>query len=157
MLQRFLVVRVGAHRVAVPERSLVEVARAVALTKVPGTANALVAGICNLRGKASVVLDLRAGFGVAAAPPRASDALVFVRAHDRSVGLLVDRIDDFVDLDDEHLVDARGVSPALGDRCRVAEVAEGLLVVVDMAAFVTASELDAAEMAELSERAQASS
>ncbi len=149
--QRFLIVHVGDHRVALPESSLVEVARAVALTPVPGAMSDLVAGVCNLRGKAALVLDLRARFGASAAPPRPADSLVFVRAHDRNVGLLVDRIDDFAAIDLERLVPAASVSPALGGRCRVAETASGVQVVIDLEAFVTASELDAAEVAAGSE------
>jgi len=145
--QRFLIVRVGEHRIALPEPSLVEVARAVALTSVPSTSRDLVAGVCNLRGKVTVVLDLRGRFGEPTLPPRPSDALVFLVAHGRTVGLLVDHIDDFVPIDVERLRPASAVSAALGDRTRMAETADGVLVVVDVASFVAESELDAVEAA----------
>lgn len=148
-MERYLVVRVGGHRVALAEPSLVEVARAVALAQVPSASSPLVAGVCNLRGAPAVVLDLRARFGLTARPPSRSDALVFVSAHGRCVGLLVDGIDDFVSIDPARVRPATDVSGALGERCRVAASDDGVFVVADVAGFVTASELDAAERAEL--------
>lgn len=148
MTERFLIVRVGEHRVALSASSLVEVSRAVALRRVPGAARAMIAGVCNLRGKAAVVLDLRGRFGLPTPAPRPRDAIVFVRAHDRSVGLLVDAIDDFLEIDPERLVPAGAVSAALGDRCRIAETVDGVQVIVDVTGFVTASELDAASAPE---------
>jgi len=148
MLQRFLIVRVGEHRVAMPETSLVEVARAVALERVPSSANDLVAGVCNLHGVVTLVLDLRARFGLAARAPRASDALVFVRAHQRSVGLLVDQVDDFVAIGAERAAPASSISPALGDRCQIAQTDDGVFVIAEIAAFVSATEIDAATAAD---------
>jgi purine-binding chemotaxis protein CheW len=77
-----------------------EVIRYQRMTRVP-LAPGAVSGLINLRGQIVVALDLRCRLGL---PCRAAEELpmnVVVRDGDNAISLLVDRIGDVVEVDDE--------------------------------------------------------
>jgi len=77
-----------------------EVIRYQGMTRVP-LADASISGLINLRGQIVTAIDLRVRLGL---PPRDPDAVpmnVVVRDEDNAVSLLVDRIGDVLESDDE--------------------------------------------------------
>ncbi len=77
-----------------------EVIRYQGMTRVP-LAAAAVSGLINLRGQIVTAIDLRCRLGL---PSRATDQLpmnVVVRDGENAVSLLVDRIGDVLEVDDE--------------------------------------------------------
>lgn len=77
-----------------------EVIRYQQMTRVPLASNAI-SGLINLRGQIVTAIDLRCRLGL---PPRMPNTLpmnVVVRDGEHAVSLLVDRIGDVVEVDDE--------------------------------------------------------
>jgi purine-binding chemotaxis protein CheW len=82
-----------------------EIVRHQEMTPVP-LANAVVAGLINLRGQIVSALDLRVRLGL---PPRTDGTTatnVLIRHEDESVSLLVDEIGDVVEVPQESFEDA---------------------------------------------------
>ncbi len=138
-----VVVSLDATTFALPAVNVIEVIRAVAITKVPGCPDA-VEGVVNVRGELIPVYDVRARFGL---PPREvhrDDHFVIVTAGTR--GSAIVRVSRAHEL--------RAVDPQLTSRLErstdpmirgLARLPDGLLVVCDLAEFLT--DLDAAQTA----------
>ncbi len=89
--ERFIVIRVGQARFAVPLAAVDEVARAAALSPVPG-ASAL-DGVCSLRGRVLPVIDLRRLAGARPAATGAERILACNLGHAGGAGFLVDAVE----------------------------------------------------------------
>jgi purine-binding chemotaxis protein CheW len=91
---------VDGYLFGVPVIHVQEVIRHQEMTSVP-LAPDVVGGLINLRGQIVMAIDLRRRLEL---PPRASDALpmnVVVKTEDGAVSLLVDKIGDVVEIDEE--------------------------------------------------------
>ena len=117
-----------------------EVIRAVSPTPLPGGPD-LVAGLVNVRGTINVLLDVRRRFGHPGRPIHPDDHFVLARAHTRDVALHVDRAIELVDVPEQNLGDLAAVTPEAGDLFGgVARIDDGLLLIHDLAAFLTEAE-----------------
>ena len=97
---QFATFTLADHVFGVEVESVQEVIRYQPMTRVP-LAPGAVSGLINLRGQVITALDLRTRLGL---PSRAEDVQpmnVVVRTDDGAVSLLVDRIGDVIELDDE--------------------------------------------------------
>lgn len=86
-------------RCAVVAADVQEVLMAQPRTPVPGTASC-VAGLINLRGQVVPTLDLRTRMGLGDRPDGEPGMSVVVRWHDEVWSLLVDRIGDVIEVDE---------------------------------------------------------
>lgn len=77
-----------------------EVIRYQAMTRVP-LAAASISGLINLRGQIVTAIDLRCRLGLPLRKPGESPMNVVVRDGDNVISLLVDRIGDVLEVDDE--------------------------------------------------------
>ena len=96
-----VVVRLGGGRFALPMDAVAEVGRAPYVTRVPGTP-AWVTGVTNWRGRILGVVDLRVLLGV----PEAADGegrLVVLHQGAATVGVVAERVDGVVEVDEERL------------------------------------------------------
>jgi purine-binding chemotaxis protein CheW len=134
-----LVFEVGGRRYGLPAADVRELIRAVAVVPLPG-APPLVEGVINVRGRVVPVLDVRARLGLPAKPPEPADHLIVARAGERPVALRVDRATDLVRLDPAGVEEARGLVPGLGRAGWVARLADGVLLVHDLVAFLSQGE-----------------
>jgi purine-binding chemotaxis protein CheW len=82
-----------------------EIVRHQEMTPVP-LANAVIAGLINLRGQIVSALDLRVRLGLPRRKDGAMATNVLVRHDDESVSLLVDEIGDVVEVPEESFEDA---------------------------------------------------
>ena len=142
-LTSFLLVSLDAITFALPGENLIEVVRAVAITRVPGCPDA-VEGVVNVRGELLPVYDLRARFGL---PPRAvhrDDHFVIVTAGARGPAIVrVSRAHELRAVEPQATSSAeRSTDPMIRG---LARLPDGLLVVCDLAEFL--SDLDAAQTA----------
>ena len=115
--------------------------RAVAITPLP-SAPPLIEGVVSVRGRILPVLDVRARFRL---PPRAldpSDHFIVAAAGRRGVILRVDRATHLAQVDDATAAPAGGAYDA-----GVATLEDGLVLVHDLAAFLSASEAAALDVA----------
>lgn len=85
----WLTVQAAGKPYGLPLSAVVEVLRAVALTRIPGAPGHL-AGLCLYRGQPALCLHLRAFLGAGAAEVRLTDRLVLLRIGAHLLGLLVD-------------------------------------------------------------------
>jgi purine-binding chemotaxis protein CheW len=140
-----LVMSVGSLRCALRLQDVVEVVRAVAVTPLPG-APPIAEGVIDVRGDLVPVLDLRQRAGQAPRAPSPEDHLVIARAGAHTVAL---RADGAIGLARVPADDVRGVS-GVGHAEHVVGAAtldDGLVVVTDVARFLSAAESGALDAA----------
>lgn len=97
-LEPWLVVRMGAEKLALPVRQVVEVVRPGSITKVPH-APFPVCGVTNLRGTILAVVDLRLRLGLPALAVGPASRIAVVVSKGRRIGLLVDAAEHVSSLD----------------------------------------------------------
>lgn len=149
-VQSFLLIDVGDVTLGLAASSVREVLRAVFITPVPSE-HPFLEGVINVRGTVMPVLDIRARLGLPATPVSVDQYLVIADAASRQVALRVDQVHELVAVPRESVVtpDASLEADAVTG---IARTADGVLVVYDLDAFLTADEgrrLDAALLTEL--------
>lgn len=143
---RVVVFQLDDARFALPAASVLEVLRAVAVTRLPG-APPVVEGIVNVRGAVVPVLDLRARFGLPRRDLRPSDHLLLARAGDRDVLVRADRALDVRDVADAEISSLRSVVPRAPHVAGVLRLEDGLVLLHDLAAFLAEAEAAALDAA----------
>lgn len=139
-----VVVEVEGRGCGLLARDVHEVVAAVRPSPLPG-APPEVEGLVDLRGTTVPVLDLRVQFGLPGRPVRPSDRLVVVDAAGRRLALRVDRVVDLVPVAAAD-VDAHPLAGA-GVTAGVARLPDGLLVICDLEAFLSADDVVALDLA----------
>lgn len=134
-----LVFELGAARFALPSAQVRELLRAVTIVALP-QAPPIVEGIIDVRGRVVPVLDIRARFRLPPKPPSHTDHLVLADANDRLVALRVDRALDIVHVDADKVEAAEAVGPGIGYVAGVARLADGLVLIHDLATFLDVAE-----------------
>lgn len=129
-------------RCAVDASRVVEILAAVAVRPLPAQP-AYVAGIIDVRGTIVPVLELRVRFGRPPRPMELSDQLIVVRAGERLVALWVNGVEAFAPAETAAWSSAGGL--VVGDRSLVgvATLADGLVTIHDVDAFIAQCEADA--------------
>ena len=130
----------------VPAADVRELLRAVAVVPLP-RAPAVVKGVINLRGRVVPVLDVRGRFRIPPKEIEPADHFIVARAGDRLVALHVDRATDLVRLGAGDLDNVRGLVPEADYVSWVARVPNNLVVVHDLATFLSRGEAVALEEA----------
>lgn len=146
-----LVFELASQRFGLPLSTVREVVRAVLPTPLPG-APPLVEGLIDVRGALAPVLDVRRRFGL---PPRALEAdqhfvLVAASVGGRPARLVALRVDRAADLARVETVEPGELERTLPGAAHVAGVArlpDGLILIHDVARFLSAAEADALEEA----------
>ena len=134
-----LVFEVAGQRLGIRADTVREIVRAVTITPLPN-APAIVEGVINVRGTVVVVLDLRGRFGWPPRPLDPSNHFVLARAAHREVALRVDRATDLVTCDPAAVDRAEDVLVRSRYVAGVAKLADGLVLIHDLATFLSASE-----------------
>lgn len=133
-----VVVEVDGVRCGFSAMDVVELHPVVRITPLP-RAPQVVEGVINVRGSLVTVIDLRARLGLHQRPPLVSDHLVIVRVGTRTVALRVDRALQLVTVDTGRIESALGLDGARHVRA-VAKLDDGLIVIHDLEAFLSAEE-----------------
>ena len=134
-----LVVTLGDGRLALPSAAVLEVARAVAATPLPG-APPIVVGTIGYRGALVPVFDLRERLGL---PPKAlalSDHLVIVRAGRRVAALRVDRAERLAAIDPRELTPATELARGTDRLAGAWRSPDGVVVVLEPERFLDEAE-----------------
>jgi purine-binding chemotaxis protein CheW len=124
-----------------------ELLRAVAILPLP-RAPRIVEGVINLRGRVVPVLDFRGRFGLPRKDVEPSDHLIVAAVGPRLVAIRADRALDLVPITFEraHLEELRAAGGA-AYLAGVARLPDGLALIHDLAAFLSADESAALEEA----------
>lgn len=138
--RELLLFKLAGQRFALYASSVIELARAVSIQRLP-RAPAVVEGIIAFRGDVIPVLDVRARFRLPPKPLALSDQLIIARIHMRRVALRVDRCLEFIRLrvvPMEHLdnLPQQGIEHVAG----VTTAEDGIVVIQDLEAFLTEAE-----------------
>jgi purine-binding chemotaxis protein CheW len=138
-MAQILSFRLGELRLALPAAAVQEVTRAVAIVPLP-KAPAVVEGVINVRGRLVPVLDLRRRFDLPANPIDLQQHLILANADARLVALRVDQVLDLTTVHDEDIEAATHVVPGAEYAEGIAKLPDGLLVIHDLARFLSLEE-----------------
>ena len=141
-----LLFRVGEDSYAVRGSEVTALVRAARLTPLP-RAPKLCAGLLDLHGELLPILDLRRRFGLPPRPLRAADHFVIVQAGPRRIGLWVDRAEDFLSLPEAAFDASPAKLPRVGYVAGAVKLAQGPVLLSDLAAFLDEAESAALEAA----------
>ncbi|HZP97454.1 MAG TPA: chemotaxis protein CheW [Candidatus Limnocylindria bacterium] len=135
-----LVFELAGERCALPAADVREVLRAVLPARLPN-APEIVAGVLDVRGELVPLVDVRRRFGL---PPRAlaaDDHIVIARVAHRAVAFAVERAEDVVRIPSIDVRDIADVAMGTQHVAGVAHLDDGLLVIHDLRAFLSADEV----------------
>jgi purine-binding chemotaxis protein CheW len=141
-----VVFELGGRLYGLPAADVRELVRAVAVVPLP-RAPAVVKGVIDLRGRVVPVLDVRRRFGLPAREVDPADHFVVARAGERLLALHVDRATDLVEVGAADLADARGLVPGAEYVAWVARGPHDLVLVHDLATFLSRAEAEALDAA----------
>lgn len=141
-----LVFEVADQKYALPTRDVREIVRAVAITPLPD-APAVIEGVVNVRGQVLPVLDVRARFGLPARALDLSDHFIVASAGARGVILRVDRATHLAFVDEASVQPPESLGASSGYVAGVAKLEDGLVLIHDVATFLSAAESASLEAA----------
>ncbi|MDR2157503.1 MAG: chemotaxis protein CheW [Clostridiales Family XIII bacterium] len=99
---RYLTFTIEENVYGIPIRFVTEIIGIQGITKVPETPD-YIKGVTNLRGKIIPLIDVRLKFGREEIPYDERTCIVVVDVVDVSVGLIVDRVDDVLTIEDNRI------------------------------------------------------
>lgn len=134
-----LVFEVADQKYALPTRDVRELVRAVEITPLPD-APAVIEGVVNVRGQVLPVLDVRARFGLPARALDLSDHFIVATAGARGVILRVDRASHLAFVDEASVQASETLGASSGYVAGVAKLEDGLVLIHDVATFLSAAE-----------------
>jgi purine-binding chemotaxis protein CheW len=133
-----LLFELAGSRMALVAELVSEVVRAVAIEPLPKAPN-VVSGVINLRGSLTPVIDLRRRLGLPAKPLSPEDHFIVADCGPRRVALHVDRAVDLMSIRDQVIepLAAEASSPYVAG---AVALADGVLMIYDLATFLSTSE-----------------
>lgn len=140
-----LVFELGDQRFGIATADVKEIARAVAVARLP-KAPPIVEGVINFRGAAIPVLDIRARFGLPPQPLDPADHLIVATAGRRIVALRVDRVTDTVTVAARDVEDVAAITAGADYVAGVAKLPSGLVVIHALPTFLSAAEASALDL-----------
>lgn len=150
-----LACEVADRRLALRAMEVREVVRAVAVAPLPNAPD-VVDGVINLRGEPVPVLDVRRRFGLAPSEVSPREHFVVARAGPRTVALRVDRALELVEVPEEAIRSAEPAVPGAEGVEGIALLPDGLLVIHDLARFLSPGEAAALDEARRADRRRSS-
>lgn len=139
---RLITFTLEAQRYALTLSSVENVVRAVEITPLP-KAPPIVLGIINVKGRVIPVVDIRKRFGLPSRKPGLSDHLIIAVTPKRPVALVADRVDGVMDTGEQDMVPADQVLPNTAYVKGVVKLKDGLLLIHDLAGFLSLDEENA--------------
>jgi purine-binding chemotaxis protein CheW len=145
-----LVFQLDRWRYAIASSRAIEVAPAVTIMPLPKGPR-IVEGLINLHGSLVPVVDIRSRFGLPTKAPELTDHLLVATARERIVALHVDRVIGLMPIADGVIEDARHSVSTAEYVAGVAKLPDGLILIHDLATFLSQAEAEELELLELGE------
>ena len=139
---KLLTFAIDGQRFGIHADHVIEIVRAVRIVGLP-KAPRIVEGLINLRGAVVPVLDIRSRFRLSPKAVEPSDHIVVARAKERIVGIRVDRALDVLMLLESDIDCINGIAPTSDYIAGVAKFPDGLLLIHDLATFLSEAEAEA--------------
>lgn len=146
MRVRLIVFNLDAQRYALHLAAVERLARAVLVTPLPG-APPIVAGVINARGHIVPVVDIRTRFGLASRPETLSDSLILARTHTRMVALAADSVEGLLEIPERTIAGTEAILPNVPYLNGVVKLEDGLVLIHDLASFLSLDEEQALDTA----------
>jgi purine-binding chemotaxis protein CheW len=143
---RLLLFTLDDTRFAIRAEAVHEIVRAVAVTPLPN-APAVVLGIVDVRGTIVPVFDLRRRFGLRTKDVGVADHFILARSAHRTAALHVDTVLDLVEVNDADVAPIGRDVPVDHRLAGVATLPDGMALIHDLDAFLSAAERDSLELA----------
>ena len=134
-----LAFEVGGRAYALPAARVRELIRVVAIVPLP-SASPAIEGVINVRGEIVPVLDIRSRFGLPAKSPALTDQLILVSVGTQVVAIRVDRATGLLRVGPDECEDLRRIIPGVVDVSGIAKLADGLVMIQDLRAFLNDAE-----------------
>jgi purine-binding chemotaxis protein CheW len=129
--RQFVVLRLGDREYGLDADAVVQVLRMVAIRPMPESPP-WIAGVINLRGRTTPMLDLRARLGLPAEPPGLDDHIIVVGSGDAALGLIVDAVLEVIEVGEDAVEPPAGTVGRGGVVTAVARTGDRLLLVLDV-------------------------
>lgn len=139
-----LVVEIDGHRFGFALGDVVELLRAVAIRRVPGTPP-VIEGVVDLRGELVPVLDMRARFALPPKELEHTEHLLLASDGRRRVAIRADRALGITAVEAAEVLPGHVVAPGRPALAGVARLPDGVLLLQDLAAFLSQAEESALE------------
>ena len=136
---RFVVFLVEGGRYAVRLEEVERVVAAVELVPLPDSP-AVVLGVFNLQGTVVPAIDTRRRLRLPGREPGIADQFLVVRAAGRILALVADRVQGIVEMPAAAISPAADVAPELAGVEGVLRLPDGVVVIHDLARFLSAEE-----------------
>jgi purine-binding chemotaxis protein CheW len=136
---QWVVFSLDQGRYALPLASTSRIVRAAEITPLPA-APANVLGALNVAGEVLPVFNLRRRFGLPERPLAPADHLLIARTDDRTVVLTIDAALGVIEHPDTAMVDAERITSDLAHIRGVLPLEDGLVLIHDLAQFLSAAE-----------------
>ncbi len=143
---RFLVILIDGDRYGLAQGQVREIVRAVWITPLPG-APAVVMGVIDVRGRFVPVIDMRRRFGRISPPLSPSERFVLAWTGEREIAIRADEVAWFSDVDAATTEPVPDVVRRESTVSGLAHTADGLLLIQDLAGFLSEAESSAVETA----------
>jgi len=120
-----------------------EIIAMMKITPVPKTPK-FIHGVMNLRGNIIPVVDMRQKFDMPSIPPQMYTAIVIIKLEEKLIGFIVDKVEEVINVDDEHL----SLPPEFGDQIdtrfiqNIAQYKQKVVMILDLLALFGEEELN---------------
>lgn len=140
--ERYLTFYLGEEQYGIAIDKIKEIIAIMKVTKVPNTP-IFMRGVINLRGSIIPVVDTRLRFGMENREPDMHTAIIIVEVEKTNIGFIVDRVEEVSSIDSSNLSEP----PKFGSQvdtafiCNVAQVENGVVMILDVLKLFEADEL----------------
>ena len=141
-----LVFTLDDWRCALELSTIERVYRAVAVTPLPDAPD-IVQGIVNVRGVVLPVVDIRRRFRLPEKNQTPDDRLIIAHSTGRLVALVVDDVTDVVECAEKDITSASAIAPGLEYVEGVARLKDGMILIHNLARFLSLEEKAVLEQA----------
>jgi purine-binding chemotaxis protein CheW len=129
--RQLVVLRLGDREYGLATEVVVQVLRMVAVRPVPESPP-WIAGVVNLRGRTTPMVDLRRRLGLPARAPGPADHIVVVRSGDATLGLIVDAVLEVLEVGQGEVEPPGDAAGPSGVIAAVARAGDRLILVLDV-------------------------
>jgi purine-binding chemotaxis protein CheW len=145
-IAQWVVFSLDAGRYALPLHSVERIVRAVHVTSLP-QAPAVVLGAIDVAGQVLPVFNVRQRFGLPQRAITMSDQFLIARTTERTVVLAIDTASGVLERPAAAMIDVNSLAPGLAHIRGVFAVADDLVLIHDLEAFLSADEVQALDAA----------
>ncbi len=136
---KFIVFILNSWRVALPLPKVERVMRIVEIAYLPN-APEIVTGIINIHGRIIPMVDVRKRFRLPQRAAKLTDHIIIANTSKRTVGLVVDEVDNVGEYQPEELVTTEQILPGIEHIEGIAKTRDGLIVIYDIDRFLSLEE-----------------